>query len=77
MGKYADADSKKIFTNKELEKLVDFIVLKYQNNPDDKNFSGALIEYIKNLVDGKSSEINKARWKIGDHFLETKKRNRL
>ena len=53
-GKFADADSKKLFTNKELEKLVDFIVLKYQNNPDDKNFSGALIEYINNLVDGKS-----------------------
>ena len=54
MGEVCRRRQQKNITNKELEKLVDFIVLKYQNNPDDKNFSGALIEYIKNLVDGKS-----------------------
>ena len=53
-GKYADTDIQKLFTNKDLEKLVEFIVQKYQNNPDDPNFGGALIEYIQNLVDGKS-----------------------
>jgi len=49
--KLADPKARKKLKDKDIKEILEFVLDKYQSNPDDKNFKGELITFVNNRID--------------------------